>query len=89
MMNISMSEAEREHYEYELNARADYLSEAFGDEARLLHAQALDDEREYQFLEARKAGFFSLEGDAAHGREVKSRARARASIHAPVDNVPF
>lgn len=72
-----------------MNARYDYLSEAFGDEARLLYAQARDDERAEREAASREAGFLTLAGDEAHGRETQSRARARASIHAPVDDVPF
>jgi len=34
-----MFDAAREHYDYEENARYDYYSEAFGDEARLINSQ--------------------------------------------------
>ena len=82
-----MSEAEREHWDHELNARADYLSEAFGAEARLLAAQAWDEAIEGY-------GYFSQSGWEAHGIELTARARAAKSIakrHTPVvvDDVPF
>jgi hypothetical protein len=43
-----MSEDEREEIEFQLNAKTDYLSEAFGAEARLLNAQAIDEINEFE-----------------------------------------
>ena len=39
----SPADLAREHYDHEMFAREDYLSEAYGAEARMLDAQAEDD----------------------------------------------
>lgn len=81
-----MDALEREEFEYHLNARADYLSEAFGDEARLLAQQDFDDGFACR-------GFFSAAGAEAGDREWSARRRAANTIrdnHAgPVDDCPF
>jgi len=79
---------EIEEMEYQLNARADYLSEAFGAEARMLDAQARDEEAVY----AKDCGFATAEGHSASSRATREKARASEAIaqaHSPVDDCPF
>jgi hypothetical protein len=53
-MYFSEAENQRMELEAELGARADYLIEAFGDEARLLSQQAYDDLLEADALAAKE-----------------------------------
>jgi len=79
---------ELEEIEFQLNARADYLSEAFGREARLLSAQMVDDT-------ARECGFTYNRTYQMACKEFYARQRARQSIlknhpgHVIENEVPF
>jgi guanylate kinase len=89
-MNIYMHPDELEEIEYQLNGRADYLSEAFGAEARLLAAQGEDEHIE-------ECGYASRQGMQAANRVYRAKLRCAAAIrrnHAaacllPSDDVPF
>lgn len=76
---------QQQELESERFAREDYLSEAFGAEARLLAAQA-DDEI------AESNGFTGWHAYQAGLREFSEKRRAANSIsraHAVPDNIPF
>lgn len=66
-MNAALTPAEAEHLNHVASARADYLSEAFGDEARLLDAQARDDARN-EGIACRLLSVDVLRGE--HGRKL-------------------
>jgi len=88
-MYIGMNEQEREAMEHDMFAREDYLSEAFGAEARMLAAQAED-----ECNDPRTYGFFSEAGLEAANFEDSSKRRASRAIadaHASpvVDDCPF
>jgi len=83
---------EIEEMEYQLNARADYLSEAFGAEACMLDAQARDEEAADAEMYAKDCGFATAEGHSASSRATREKARASEAIaqaHSPVDDCPF
>lgn len=79
---------EREELEYQANARYDYLSEAFGNEARMLNQQAIDEQNDPHTW-----GFFSEAGMVKDNAVRAARRRcqeALAKAHAPADeDVPF
>ena len=81
---------EEDEENFRADARYDYLSEAFGDEARLLAAQAADEARE-------AAGFQSAWGEYRANQQWLAKQRCAAAIrrnHAvacmlPSEDVPF
>jgi len=86
-MYIGMHPDEIEEMEYQANARYDYLSEAFGAEARMLAAQGEDEQNDPHTY-----GYWSEAGLAAANVEDLARRRASEAIakaHTPVDDCPF
>ena len=82
---------EIEEMEYQANARYDYLSEAFGAEARMLQQQAIDEQKD-----PRTHGYFSEAGMVNDNEIYLAKARCRAALAKqhpsfdPVDDdVPF
>jgi hypothetical protein len=83
-----------EDREYHFNARYDYLSEAFGAEARSLQAQALDER-------ANDCGFTCYAAQRLANEEWNAKLRAAASIRKgkeargftlpvnPANDIPF
>lgn len=72
---------QQEEADYEMNAQADYMSEAFGEEARMLNAQA---RWEHEAEEALRAN------DAMDAMETRG-GPAPVEHHAPLsyDDIPF
>jgi hypothetical protein len=81
---------EQEEWEYQLNAKADYLSEAFGDEGRRLAAQGADEMAEGMGFTSYAAYRSALAEEARRQRCANAiRANHAEACQLPSDDIPF